>query len=103
MDTNKRNAPVSELLAKHRDAILQLAEDRGATNLRIFGSAACGETHSDSDIDFLADFPPNTSIFTVVGLWRELSELLGCEVDLLTDGALDETMKATILQDAVRL
>lgn len=103
MDTKETNVPVIELLAKHRDAILQLAQARGATNLRIFGSAARGEAHGDSDIDFLADFPPDTSIFTVVGLWRELTELLGCEVDLLTDGALDESMKATILRDAVPL
>ena len=103
MKTTRPNAPVTELLAKHRDAILQLAEARGATNIRIFGSAARGDAHSGSDIDFLANFPPDTSIFTVVGLWRELTELLGCEVDLLTDGALDESTRATILRDAVPL
>ena len=103
MDTKENNNPVNELLAKNRDAILQLAEARGARSIRIFGSAARGEAHAGSDIDFLVDFPPDTSIFTVVGLWRELTELLGCEVDLLTDGALDEAMKAAILRDAVPL
>lgn len=103
MDAKKPKAPVNEHLAKHRDAILKLAEARGATNIRVFGSAARGEAHSGSDIDFLVDFPPDTSIFTVVGLWRELSELLGCEIDLLTDGALDDRMKATVLRDAVPL
>ena len=90
-------------LTSKRDEILHLAERRGASNVRVFGSVARGEDRPESDIDFLVAFPPDTSIFTVVGLWRELSELLGCEVDLLTDDALDESMKATILRDAVPL
>jgi uncharacterized protein len=92
-----------KFLSSKRDEILHLAERRGASNVRVFGGVARGEAGPESDVDFLVDFPPDTSIFTVVGLWRELSELLRRDVDLLTDGALDESMRATILRDAVPL
>jgi uncharacterized protein len=92
-----------DFLKSKRREILRLAEQRGASNVRLFGSIARHDARLDSDVDFLVHFPPGTSIFTVVGLWRELRELLGRDVDLLTDGALDEPLKQRVMRDAVPL
>lgn len=98
-----KSVRLADVLADKRDEILRLAERRGGSNVRVFGSVARGEAGPFSDIDFLVDFPPDTSIFTVIGLWRELSELLDRDVDLLTDGALDDDLREFVLRDAVRL
>ena len=44
-----------ERLRAHRPELLAAAARRGASNLRIFGSAARGDDNHDSDVDFLAD------------------------------------------------
>jgi len=56
----------------------------------IFGSFARGEQREDSDIDILIlpDKSQHFSLFTLSGMYEDLKELLGCEVDLITDGGL---------------
>jgi predicted nucleotidyltransferase len=76
---------ITELLSDKREAILKLAEQYGATNVRVFGSVARGEAQPDSDIDFLMQFSEQTNIFDMVGLWQDLTVLLQREVDLIAD------------------
>ena len=94
---------MEELSAEQRKAILSLAEAYGATNVRVFGSVARGEAGPDSDVDLLISFPPDRSIFDMVGLWLDLKELLGCEVSLIADGIDDLAFLQRIKQDAVPL
>ena len=56
----------------------------------IFGSFARGEETSDSDIDilFVPDKSQHFSLFTLGGMYEDLKDLLGCEVDLITVGGL---------------
>jgi predicted nucleotidyltransferase len=56
----------------------------------LFGSFARGEQREDSDIDILIlpDKSQHFSLFTLSGMYEDLKELLGCEVDLITDGGL---------------
>ena len=56
----------------------------------LFGSFARSEETSLSDVDILI-FPDKSqhfSLFTLSGMYEDLKELLGCEVDLITDGGL---------------
>jgi uncharacterized protein len=76
---------VEDVVGDHRDAILKLAAEYGASNVRIFGSVARGEATPESDVDVLVSFPPDRSIFDLTGLWLDLKELLGREVHLSTD------------------
>lgn len=94
---------IEEIIGDKRQAILRLAAQYGASQVRVFGSLARGEAGPDSDIDFLVSFPDTTSVFDVIGLWLALKDLLGREVDVLTEGGLDDRMKARILKDAVPL
>ena len=56
----------------------------------IFGSYSRGEQRLDSDIDILIlpDKSQHFSLFTLSGMYEDLKNLLGCEVDLITDGGL---------------
>ncbi|MCA9906402.1 MAG: nucleotidyltransferase family protein [Anaerolineae bacterium] len=95
--------PTLEELRQKRVEILQLAEQHDAYNVRVFGSLARGEASAESDIDLLVSVRPHTSIFDLVGLWLELKDLLGCEVDLSTDEGLKDYVRPQVLKDAVPL
>ena len=86
-----------------RDKILVLAERFGIKNIRIFGSVARHEAREGSDIDFLVEFPPGTSLFEHAEFQQELAELLGFNVDVASVNGLRERIRATVLQEAVPL
>jgi len=56
----------------------------------LFGSYSRGEQREDSDVDLLIlpDKSQHFSIFTLSGMYEDLKEILGCEVDLITEGGL---------------
>ncbi len=54
----------------------------------IFGSYARNESRPDSDLDILINLNTSISLFQLVRIERELSELLGVKVDLVSDGAI---------------
>jgi uncharacterized protein len=75
----------SELLKDKREAILQIAAKHGARNIRVFGSVARGEADDQSDIDFLVDMEPGRSLLDLGGLLMDLQDLLGRNVDVVTE------------------
>ncbi len=92
-----------ELLNENRDAILQLAAQYGATNVRIFGSVARGDDLPASDIDFLVDLEANRSLFDLGGLLIDLQQLLGRPVDVTTERGLRSRIRERVLRDVVQL
>lgn len=91
---------IDDLLKSKREEILKVALQRGAKNVRIFGSVVRGETTSDSDIDFLVDLEPGRSLFDLGGLWMDLQDLLGRDVDLVTENALHWYIRDRVLAEA---
>jgi predicted nucleotidyltransferase len=91
---------IRDLLESKRAEILRIAEEHGAHNIRIFGSVARGEADEQSDIDFLVEFEPGTSLLTHSSLVVALEELLGCKVDVAPEKALKERMKRRIIGEA---
>ncbi|MFD1258458.1 nucleotidyltransferase family protein [Mucilaginibacter terrae] len=61
-----------------------------------FGSYAKGVQNNDSDLDIIVEFsqPVGWSFFT---LEKYLEQTLGIKVDLVTEGALKERIKDSIL------
>jgi hypothetical protein len=82
----------------------QLLKAYGIKDIRLFGSAARGEAEAGSDVDLLVEFEPTAHIgmFEFSRLRRELSHLLGCEVDLATPDALHKAIKKDVLKEAIR-
>ena len=93
-----------DMLLARREEIISLAAKHKAQNVRVFGSVARGEAGSGSDVDLLVEFEPSAHIgmFEFSRLRRELSLLLGCDVDLATPGAHHKRMKEDILREAIR-
>lgn len=92
-----------ELLTLKREEILAIAARRGAYNVRIFGSVVRGEERKHSDVDFLVDFTPGTSLLTHAGLIVDLRKLLGRNVDVVRERGLRPRVRERILGEAVPL
>ena len=90
-------------LRQRRKAINELATKRRASNVRVFGSVARGEDTASSDIDFLVDLDKGVGLFGLIGLERELRELLGVDVDVVPADTLKPRMRERVLREAVPL
>ena len=95
--------PLDELLRMKREDILQTARKYGASNVRVFGSVARGEADEKSDIDLLVDLEKGRSLFDLGGLLMDLQDLLGCNVDVVTEKGLRERIRERVLKEAVAL
>jgi hypothetical protein len=94
---------LKELRSK-RDRILDLAAKHGATNVRVFGSVARNEAQPGSDVDFLIDVADYSRFeWGGGGLLVDLEDLLGCDIDLVTEKGLHWYLRDRILQEAVAL
>ena len=90
-------------IEQHRQQILDIAEQHGVLNVRVFGSMARGDAKEASDVDLLVRVSPGTSGFMLGGFQIEVQELLGCKVDIVTDGGIYHMLKERILDEAIPL
>ena len=90
-----------DALQQHREEILDLAAKHGATDVRVFGSAARGDADELSDIDFLVRLIPGRSLFDLGELLMDLQDLLGRRVDIVTERGLRPRMRERVLRDAI--
>ena len=102
---SKRNAAVAfrELLQAKREDILRTAVRHGAFNVRVFGSVARGEADAESDIDLLVDVEPGRTLFDLSELLMDLQDLLGRNVDIVTEKGLNSRIRQRVLKEAVPL
>jgi predicted nucleotidyltransferase len=91
-----------EQLRTYKPQILAIAGEHGVGNVRVFGSVVRGEADGQSDVDFLVSLERLTG-WKFFGLWEELEKLLGCEVDIVTDEAINRHIRDRILNEAVPL
>jgi uncharacterized protein len=94
---------IAETLKNKREEILRIAARHGARNVRVFGSVVRGEAGEDSDVDFLVDVGSDHSPFFPGGLLADLEDLLGCEVDIVTEDGLHWYIRERVLREAVPL
>ena len=97
------DTPTGRRIRRHRRKMNAAAAQRGASNLRVFGSAARGEDTEASDIDLLVDLAPGTGLLGLIGLQRELAELLGKDVDLVPASGLKADVRDVVLSEAIDL
>jgi hypothetical protein len=94
---------LNALLSEKREEILQIAQSYGARNVRVFGSLARGESGPHSDLDILVKLDPGRSLLDLIAIKQDLEDLLGCEVDVVTDAAISPYIRNQILREAVSL
>jgi len=91
------------LLRAKRDDILRIAAMHGASNVRVFGSVARGDSDEQSDIDLLVAFEPGRSLLDHAALWLELQATLGRDVDVVSDRGIKPRIRERVLREAVPL
>ena len=85
------------------DRLAELCHRHGIRRLALFGSTLRGTARPDSDVDLLVEFKPDSipGLFQLVGIARELSELLGGkQVDLRTPAELSKYFRDEVLAEA---
>jgi len=89
-----------EQLREKREALIALADRYKAENVRVFGSVARGEANENSDVDILVHFRDGASLFDLMDLKEDTEELLGLEVDIVSDRGLSPYLATRILSEA---
>jgi len=94
---------ISDIIEKKRDEILNIASRHGASRVRVFGSVSRSEAGPESDIDFLVELEPGRTLLDHAALYLELKQLLGREVDVVTEKGLRPGIRERVLKEAVPL
>lgn len=93
-------ADVLAVLLAHR---AELTERFDVASLGLFGSTARDEHRPDSDVDLLVAFAHPPTLSGYMGLKFHLEALLGCAVDLVTEGGLKPRARENVEKDMIRV
>jgi uncharacterized protein len=77
-------SPLRSLVVARREQVMAVAARHHANRVCLFGSVARGDEGPHSDIDLLVDFDLDSSLFDLMRMTRELEELLGHSVDVVS-------------------
>jgi len=94
---------IYESLKEKRGEILSVAAQHGATKVRVFGSVARGDAGLDSDVDLLVEFEPGATLLRHAALSRKLKNIIGRDVQVVSERALRPRIRDRIIQEAVPL
>ncbi|MBC7909507.1 MAG: nucleotidyltransferase family protein [Pyrinomonadaceae bacterium] len=86
-------------LAIDTDKVAELCRQNDVAVLGVFGSFARSEATERSDVDLLVKFSKRKSLLALVALERQLGDVLGRKVDLLTEAALSPYLRERIMRE----
>ena len=89
-----------KLLKEKRLAIIALACKHGAQSVRVFGSVARGDSGPESDVDLLVKMEEGRSLLDLSAMTLDLKELLGVNVDVVSEDGLYWLLRRKILKEA---
>ena len=78
------------------EKLIEVCRAHGTRKITLFGSFVRNEAGPESDIDLIVAFSKPTGLLSLVRLERELSELLGRSVDLVTEKAISPHLRERI-------
>jgi predicted nucleotidyltransferase len=99
----RRGIGIAEVIGNHREALLNLSAEFGATDVRIFGSVARGEARRQSDVDLLVRFRRPLGLLSRSEFKERATQLLGRSVDVTTEDSLHWLIRPAVLAEAVAL
>ena len=94
---------MDQTLKANREEILRIATTYGARNVQVFGSLARGKGGPDSDLDILVELDFGRSLLDIIAMKQDLEDLLGYQVDVVTEAALSPYIREQVLKEAVSL
>ena len=95
-----RREQLIDMLERHRD---EIRHRFGVRSLSLFGSFARDEASDHSDVDLLVEFNHAPTFRGYMDLRIFLEDLLGVDVDLVTETGLKEHARPTVERDAIRV
>lgn len=104
--SRRRVLPASklgQLLTTKRADVLRVVHAYGAENVVVFGSVAAGTDSPGSDIDLMVDIPDGMGLFTLARMERDLSDVLGVDVDVVPSRLAKPQVRASASKVAVPL
>mgnify|MGYP001106933695 FL=1 len=86
-----------------REQLAAFCRKHHLTKLALFGSVLTDRFGPDSDVDVLFEYDPEhvPTLFDVVRMERELSEILGRKADMRTPRDLSRYFRDEVVQNAV--
>ena len=94
---------LDKILKDQREQILRITASHGAQNVRVLGSLARGEAGPDSDIDILVELNHDRSLLDIIAIKQDLEDLMGCDVDVVTEAAISPYIREQVLKEAISL
>ena len=88
---------------ERKSDIFELAEKRGISDIRVFGSFARGTASERSDLDLLVKVDSNRSLLDRIGFMNDLQDLLHVKVDVVNENALNNLIRESILKEGIPL
>jgi predicted nucleotidyltransferase len=89
-------------IAKYKKPIQQFCERHHISKLSLFGSILTTAFKKSSDVDFLVQFDKKhiPTLFSLIGMEMELTDLIGHKVDLRTPNELSPSIRQSVLSHA---
>jgi predicted nucleotidyltransferase/DNA-binding XRE family transcriptional regulator len=100
---SRLSGPLGRRLRRHRHDMVATAAAHGVRNLRVFGSVARGQDQPGSDVDLLADLPPDMGLFGLGKVRDELEAIVGTRVDLVPANDLKPEVRMRVEGELVAL
>ncbi|MCI4346494.1 MAG: nucleotidyltransferase family protein [Thermoplasmata archaeon] len=94
---------MAEVIGPRRAALLALAAEYGATELRVFGSVARRDAQPGSDVDLLVRFRRPIGLLARMEFKERAARLLARPVDVATADSLHWLIRPTVLAEAERV
>jgi predicted nucleotidyltransferase len=96
----KTQTEVLQMLAQKKSSLLETYQ---ITRLGIFGSYARGEQTDESDIDILVEYDKAPTLYQIIELRDDLSELFAIKVDVVTKNGLKARIRERVLAEVIYL
>jgi predicted nucleotidyltransferase len=90
-------------LEEYQQLILPVLKRYFIKRAAIFGSLAKGTMNANSDVDLLIEAETGFTLFTMLNLEQEISDLINRKVDLVEYGALKASIKNEVLLSAITI
>jgi uncharacterized protein len=85
-----------------KDKIEKFCQKNYIKKMSLFGSVLTDHFHSKSDVDFLVEFQPEhiPTLFDVVNMEEELSNIIGCHADVKTANGISRYFREDVVARA---
>lgn len=90
-------------ILNRRESILAIARKHGAHDVRIFGSVARDDAAESSDLDLIVRFDLDRTLFDHGELIMDLRDLLGVEVDVISEAGMRNRFRNHVMKEAIPL